>query len=242
LGEGTGMRDLTLGYYHPMPNLTNPFPRPIDGVLFDLDDTLYNRRATFRAWSEIFLRERLGITSDGECAEIVTWMESLDANGYGSKHAVIVELCARFPSAIGQVEAFYDEFVERVQFDPEAVELLDHLDATALPYGVITNGTARQQRKIDALRLGDRTSTILISDIFGDKKPSAPIFLAAAKSIGVAPVDILFVGDHPINDIQGARSVGMMTAWLHRDRPWPQEVPPADLTIDNLQNLKSFIR
>jgi len=222
-----------------MPHSTNPFPRPIRGILFDLDDTLYNRRATFRTWSEIFLRERLGIVDDIECTEIVTWMESLDANGYGSKHAVIVELCARFPNAAGRVEDFYDEFVDRVQFDPEAVDLLDHLDALALPYGVITNGTARQQRKIDALRLDDRTSTILISDIYGDKKPNAPIFLAAASSIGIDPVDILFVGDHPINDIIGARKVGMMTAWLHRNRPWPMDLPPADLTIDSLTELIS---
>ena len=212
-------------------------PRKPAGVLFDLDDTLYNRRSTFRAWSETFLRERLGIIDHAECARQLRWMESLDANGYGSKHAVIVEMSHRFPNAAGTVETFYDEFVDRVAFDPEAESLLDHLDAAGLPYGVVTNGSPRQLRKVEALGLGERTRTILISEIFGAKKPEPAIFLAAARSIDVAPGDILFVGDHPLNDIAGARSVGMMTAWLHRNRPWPDGLDPADLTIDDLIQL-----
>ena len=218
----------------------SPLPRFVDGVLFDLDDTLYDRWATFRAWSELYLRERLGFVDDAECAQIVAWMEALDGNGYGSKHAVIVELCRRFPEAKGDVESFYDEFVGRVAFDLEAAKLLDHLDQYGYPYGIITNGTERQLRKIEALQLRDRTDTIFISDIFGDKKPNAPIFLAAAQSLGVEPSSILFVGDHPVNDIEGARSVGMMTAWLHRGRPWPSELAPADLVIDSLGDL-SFL-
>jgi putative hydrolase of the HAD superfamily len=220
-----------------MENGSRRLPRKTEGVLFDLDDTLYDRQATFRTWSEAFLRERVGIVDDAECAELLWWMESLDANGYGSKHAIMVEMSRRFPRARGSVEGFYDEFVDRVAFDPEARELLDRLDAAGMPYGVVTNGSSRQLRKVEALRLGDRTKTILVSEIFGAKKPERSIFLAAAKSIGVAPDAILFVGDHPVNDVDGAHSAGMMTAWLRRGRLWPPELAEADLTIESLSEL-----
>jgi putative hydrolase of the HAD superfamily len=208
----------------------------IKGVLFDLDDTLYDRRAAFREWGLIFLRERLRV-DEAECAKVMGWMESLDANGYGSKHTIIIEMCRRFPEAKGSVEGFYDEFVERVSLDSETTKVLAHLESRRIPYGVVTNGTERQWRKIDALGLRQRTQTILVSETFGAKKPEEAIFLAAAKSIDIAPSQVLFVGDHPVNDVTGARSSGMLTAWLHRDRPWPPELQPADVTISSLDEL-----
>lgn len=217
-------------------------PRPALGVLFDLDDTLYDRQAAFRNWGRLFLRERLGVIDEGECASTMAWIESLDANGYGSKHAVIVELCRRYPKAAGCVDTFYDEFVQRIELDPESELVLSHLEAGGIPFGIITNGSERQWRKIDALRLDARTNTILVSETFGVKKPHPSIFLAAAESIAVTPASILFVGDNPHADIAGAKSVGMLTAWLHRGRPWPVELASPDVTISRMSDLLPLSR
>ena len=44
--------------------------------------------------------------------------------------------------------------------------------------------------------------------------------------------------DHPINDIVGARSVGMRTAWLHRGKPWPADAGrEPDLALGSLAEL-----
>jgi len=56
---------------------------------------------------------------------------------------------------------------------------------------------------------------------FGQGKPHAPIFQAAADLLGLAPGDVLHVGDDAALDVVGALDAGMQAAWLVRDgRPW----------------------
>ena len=83
-----------------------------------------------------------------------------------------------------------------------------------------------------------RTSCLFVSETFGCPKPETAIFLAAASCLGIAPAHILFVGDHPTNDIVGAQRVGMQTAWLTRGKPWPADQPMvASYTIRRLAEL-----
>lgn len=49
------------------------------------------------------------------------------------------------------------------------------------------------------------------------RKPHPSIFRLAQSRLGLAPEDILFVGDHLQNDVEGAQAVGMRAAWLNRD-------------------------
>jgi len=201
-------------------------PCPFRAVLFDLDNTLYDREAAFGRWADTYLRDTLRLTDPAETARVHALLRAMDANGYGSKAAIFERLHALYPTLPGvparSVEVFFDEFLAHIM--PETEALLDALAAAGLPFGVITNGSARQWRKIENLGLARRTSCLFVSETFGGKKPDRAIFHAAAAHLGVRPGDILFVGDNPAVDVLGAQAADMKAAWLHRGQPWPEEL------------------
>jgi putative hydrolase of the HAD superfamily len=198
----------------------------VKAVLFDLDNTLHDRDAAFRRWAERFTAERLGLVSGTPpFTEAVEWLVSRDEGGYGDKPALFAELRRRHGTLREGAEelavAFHDALVRETRIDAGTRDLLHGLVAAGTPFGIVTNGSARQRGKIEHLGLERLTSCVFISGVFGAKKPDPTIFLAAASHLGVVPGAVLFVGDHPENDIVGAKRVGMKTAWLRRGRSWP---------------------
>ena len=220
----------------------------IRAVLFDLDDTLYDREAAFGRWAERFIEKRLKLRVERERREVLDWLASLDASGYGSKQALFEALHRRYPALQGSaetsIEQFYDELLAEIVLEAETEALLAALEQGGLPFGVITNGSTRQWHKLERLGLKERTPCLFVSETFGGRKPEAAIFLAAADCLGVAPRNVLFVGDHPTNDIVGAQRVGMKTAWLHRNKPWPhgEETAEPDIRLDGLAGLLSLLK
>jgi len=72
---------------------------------------------------------------------------------------------------------------------------------------------------------------------FGSGKPHAPIFRAAAASVGLLPKDMLHVGDDAALDVVGALDAGMQAAWLVREeRPWEHGARP-QLIVPSLHAL-----
>ena len=220
-----------------------PSKESIQAVLFDLDDTLYDREAVFRRWGEAFVRDWLQLETDEERREALLLIASLDTDGYGSKQTIFFQLPDFFPilgADRGAVaDRCFDEFLTHITLEHQVDSVLAALKEASLPFGVITNGSSRQWRKIERLGLRERTPCLFVSETFGVRKPDSAIFLAAADCLGVPPGCILFVGDNPANDIAGARAVGMKTAWLHRGKPWPQalaHVTP-DFTISRLEEM-----
>ena len=198
------------------------------GVLFDLDDTLYSRRTAFTSWLDAYVRDTLSLTDPAEAACVREAVHTLDLNGYGSKQAIFEHLHLLYPALPGiparSLETFFAEFLTHVVPEPETEVLLDALAYAGLPFGVITNGSSRQWRKIEALGLDKRTSCLFVSETFGVKKPDPAIFHAAAACLGLPPANVLFVGDNPAADIGGAHAAGMSAAWLHRSQAWPTEL------------------
>lgn len=215
-------------------------------VLFDLDDTLYSRRGAFALWTDAYLADTLRLTDPAEAAEVRALIHGLDLNGYGSKQAILERLHADYPALPGHparsLETFFAEFLAHVRPEPATETLLDALAAASVPFGVITNGSPRQWRKLDALGLPARTDCLFVSEAFGAKKPDPAIFRAAAAHLRTPPERILFVGDNPTADIQGAQAVGMAAAWLHRDQLWPDEIHTRpDFVINMLGELTKIL-
>lgn len=98
---------------------------------------------------------------------------------------------------------------QEVVFLEHAVESLAHL-ADRYLLAAVTNGNA------DITRIGlDRYFEFaLCSADVGAGKPAPDIFLAALDRAGVDPAESIHVGDHPIDDVHGAGSVGMHTIWV----------------------------
>ncbi|MEH6450681.1 MAG: HAD family hydrolase [Oleispira sp.] len=69
-------------------------------------------------------------------------------------------------------------------------------------------------------------------------KPHADMFLAALEFAGVEARESVHIGDHPEQDIEAAQALGFKTVWANiLKQPWPQNLSPADHTIDQLDQL-----
>jgi 2-haloalkanoic acid dehalogenase type II len=77
----------------------------------------------------------------------------------------------------------------------------------------------------------------------GVAKPDARMFMAAAEHLGLAPENILHIGDDPRLDVAGARDAGMHTAWINRHHAsWPSELgDPPDLDLPDMSALADWL-
>ena len=48
-------------------------------------------------------------------------------------------------------------------------------------------------------------------------KPDKGIFEVVERQLGVGPAACVLVGDHPLNDVVGAKRAGWRAVWLDRD-------------------------
>lgn len=217
-------------------------PFPVSAVLFDLDNTLFDRDAAFQAWAAACIRPRFDGTEE-EWADALELLTVLDNHGAGAKPAMFAALRDAYPtlhvSAGGLLAAFHAQIRRYGMLDAGTRRLLAALRAANIPFGIVTNGSEHQLHKIQALGLDALTSCIFVSALCNCRKPEAAIFLAASSSLGIPPAEILFVGDNPEADIQGAHRVGMRTAWLQRSQRRPAHLPRscADLTIKAPEDL-----
>ncbi len=126
----------------------------------------------------------------------------------------------------------------RVELYPDSLPALERITAH-WPLASLTNGNADLQR----IGIHAHFAHHVCARDSGVAKPDPRIFLAAAERLGVAPEQILHVGDDPAMDIAGARDAGLRTAWINRDgRPWPNELgPPPGLDLRNLTELADWL-
>src|ERR1700722_2865606 len=96
-------------------------------VLFDLDNTLYDRYAVFERFVTAYIVNVLKFKHPQSIIDIRDRLVILDGNGYGDKCEVETEikrLCAvrRFPRETAEVLSarFYKDFFETIQLDQSA--------------------------------------------------------------------------------------------------------------------------
>ena len=76
----------------------------------------------------------------------------------------------------------------------------------------------------------------------GAAKPEASIFHAACTRLGVAPAQVLHVGDHADMDVAGAIAAGLRGCWINRDAAtWTHPQLQPDLQFDTLTGLADWL-
>jgi FMN hydrolase / 5-amino-6-(5-phospho-D-ribitylamino)uracil phosphatase len=124
-----------------------------------------------------------------------------------------------------------------IEFYPDALDALERL-AARFPLAALTNGNADLSR----IGIADRFVVFQSPRIAGHAKPDAPIFEATCAELGVAPHELLHVGDDPWLDVDGAARAGIRTCWINRrDETWPADLPPPDLQFTTLSALADWL-
>ena len=113
-------------------------------------------------------------------------------------------------------EIFLDERHKVTYFD-NVLEVLKKLKGN-FKLGVLTNGNA----SIKTLGIDHLFDFYLNAEMVNDSKPGAKMFEEAMSITKLKANEICHVGDHPINDVQGALNVGFKAIWLNAlDNSWP---------------------
>jgi FMN phosphatase YigB (HAD superfamily) len=84
---------------------------------------------------------------------------------------------------------------------------------------------------------------ILISETVRAYKPHRLVFERALQQLGLAPHEVLHVGDSDVDDVKGAKEAGLSVAWVNRDgRRRRAGVPAPDFEIRDLRQLPQLLR
>ncbi len=92
---------------------------------------------------------------------------------------------------------------------PGAHETIERLQEEGLYLGVISNSDGRVRYQLQQTNLAERFSFIIDSYEVGCEKPDAAIFRLGLSHAGLAPEDVLYVGDFVEIDYRGATGIGM---------------------------------
>ena len=117
--------------------------------------------------------------------------------------------CGALERALPIYERCYDSVNGRhTTVYPGVIEGLDRLRTQGFPLGCVTNKTTRFTLPLLAhMKLLDYFSEVVAGDTLPRKKPHPAPLLYACDKFGVAPCDMLMIGDS-LNDAQAARAAG----------------------------------
>lgn len=214
-------------------------------VLFDFDETLQDRTLAFEGYMDAFLDEYLPNISQKEREAHKQDMRITGNGGYVNR----VEWCTNLVKMWGWKNApdatvlanHYDyNFGDFNVIFENSIPLLKELKARGYLTGVITNGpSVLQNHKMDTSGLRPYCDIVVVSGDEGVHKPDPRIFEITAERLGVKPQECVYVGDHPVNDIQGALSAGMgairMNFGWFKDKDLRPDVPVITDIIDVLK-------
>lgn len=206
----------------------------IDGVLFDIDDTLVDlKTAMDKTLRHISTDHAPGLSED-QLVEY-THLYSKDPLGHYDRFlsgelSFVEQRLHRIHHAHKNVHGSllddesllvwnrdYEKTlpIHFVAFD-DVVPLLDALEAAGIAYGAVSNNIEEYQRiKLDKAGL-QRVEALVGTDTVGCPKPDPRIFHEGARQLGTEPARTMYVGDNLLVDAEGSTSAGLVGVWLSR--------------------------
>lgn len=203
----------------------------LKGVIFDLDDTLYD----FKTIDPIAISE---VCEYGAKLVGVSHDDFMEAYAYGKQKikAILPEVAAihnrifylqfaleylkvnPYERAVELNDYYWERFMEKITPFPGVVETLTKLKEKNIQTSLCTDMLADKQfRKMKVLGLDSLMTHMVSSEEVGIEKPGKMMFLRALEKLGTAPAETLMVGDNLKKDIMGAQSVGIRGLWRSED-------------------------
>jgi putative hydrolase of the HAD superfamily len=118
--------------------------------------------------------------------------------------------------------------------EPETAEVLATLAGRGHVFGIASNFDHRLRGLVEHLPVLQPVRYLVISSEVGWRKPAPEFFAEMCRQAGAPPEQILYVGDDPVNDYEGARAAGMRAVLL---APHGCAGIPAEAWITSLSGL-----
>lgn len=225
----------------------------VRAVLFDFDDTLYPRDDAFGGAVHRFVYRHFPALDETAHAALADDMIRQSNHGL----LPVLPLAKILKSALGDDvdDATLDDACRRFAIDyadccvlsDDTISTLTTLRQRGYIVGVITNGgSVMQNSKLSFSGLRPYLDILAIGGDEGIGKPHATIFHRVAARLGVACEDCVYVGDNPVNDMQGAHDAGMRIVWMDNcqapDHPrYSMPMPPNPPVIHALSELPTLL-
>ena len=146
----------------------------------------------------------------------------------------------------GAVIAYHETKSRELLPFPDVTTALTALAKTGLIRGVITDGlSVKQSEKLIRLKLYNlfTPGAIFISDDIGISKPNIKLYRRVCNELNLSPSEVMYVGDDPVNDIDPAKALGMITVLMKRGGKYltrKGKLKP-DYQIDNFRQLLKIV-
>lgn len=110
---------------------------------------------------------------------------------------------------------FFQDYVDSLELRPYAKRLINKI-AENCKLGLVSNFTYAPVIYASLRKLGINQffNAVLVSDDTGWRKPHKRIFHDALRKLQVTANEAVFIGDSPLEDIKGAKEIGMKTVFV----------------------------
>ncbi|MDD2958717.1 MAG: HAD family hydrolase [Lachnospiraceae bacterium] len=230
----------------------------MNAIIFDMDDTLYNRLTPFsKAYTKMF-GQRFSIECRPLRAAFTRYGDEVFEDSMNHRISMedmyvyrIQKALADFGEHISREEALafqtsYGWFQNHIELSSPLTGLMEYCSHAGVFLGIITNGPSTHQRdKCRALGVEKWIAPehIIASGDIGINKPDPEIFSIAARRWNLDLERTWYVGDSYEHDVLCPHAVGWQSIWLDR-KGRAAEIPdnPAALTVHTEEELFSGVK
>lgn len=240
---------------------------PVRAVLFDYGHTLVDFRRTEEALLAAYeeIRDRVEAALYIEAPEVGHLIDRV-ANeidrrvgaSYEARRLEELDLVATFdevlsatlgltvpPDVVRHVVALdHSAYSKTITVSPENLGTLRALRDDGLQLGLVSNVALLpdlMRADLDALGLLELLDATAFSSEVGTRKPDPRIFREALDRLGVRPQEAVFVGDRLLDDVGGAKGVGMRAVQTVEFRRESNDAVRPDAVIERLTEMPDVV-
>ena len=228
--------------------------RVVQGILFDKDGTLFHFGATWNAWAQAVLADLAqGCETRAQSLAAATRFDRASGAFHpdspviaGTNREVAELLASALPGrSLAEIEALlihHASTAPQAQAVPLAPYLSD-LRGRGLRLGVMTNDAeAAALAHLDTAKVRHLFDFIAGFDSGYGAKPAPDPLLAFAAAMGLAPGQVVMVGDST-HDLIAGRAAGMKTIAVLTGMAGPAELSPlADAVLPDIGHIPAWLQ
>jgi len=128
---------------------------------------------------------------------------------------------------------------------PDSRETLVLLRDRGYRLGLLSNtwwAAAWHNADIAAHGLGDLLDELVYTSDLPHSKPHESVFREVASRLDVGVEECVMIGDRQIDDVSGAKAIGMRAVWRRNDYGFPTADAVPDAVVDRVSELPALLR
>lgn len=228
----------------------------LKAILFDIDDTLFDRAKAQRKWAHLMIQEYREVLKGIEQKVVVNALLESDristeeCNRTHSRDAARIDRFKIFLKLLNlssetaeDITALYVESYPKINSPvEEAKSVIEHL-TKRYQLGIVSNGFRDvQYQKLKALEIKDLFDCIVLSAEVGVWKPDPRLFLKAISLLERRSEECMYVGNSYEDDILVAKKAGIQTCWFNPDgAPAAQKGYKSNYVVQKLSEILEIV-